>query len=194
MSTTTQRLTPAGERILATASDLFYRFGTNTVGVDRIADEAGTTKKTLYDRFGSKEGLTVAYLRRRCATWQAYLTDYLEHRAPPGGTERVLAIYDALEEWMRTNDRGCGFINAYAELAGTGHAGLEVILEEKSTIRALYVSLVSELGVEDAERLGDQLAVLHEGGIVQQTAGGRPGAVRLARDTAAQLLEQELGK
>lgn len=190
MSATTQeRLTPAGERLLAAAGKLFYRHGITAVGVDRIAEAAGTTKKTLYDRFGSKEGLTVAYLRRRCETWQAFLTGCLA-RSTAVGTERVLAVYDALEEWMRTNDRGCGFVNAYAELAGTGHAGLDVILDEKTAIRDLYVSLVADAGVAEPQLLGEQLTLLHEGAIVASTAGGRRDAIGLARDTARELLDR----
>lgn len=193
MSTTTvPPLTPAGERILTAASDLFYRYGITAVGVDRIAEHAGTTKKTLYDRFGSKEGLTLAYLRRRRDAWQDFLAGRLAE-GPGEGVERVLAVYDALEAWMRTHDRGCGFVNAYAELAGTGHSGLEVILEEKTTIRELYGSLVAELGVRDPRRLGDRLALLHEGASVTATAGGRPDAIRLARETARDLLGHSTG-
>ena len=59
------RLTPAGERILAAASTLFYEQGIRTVGVDTIAAAADVTKKTLYDRFGSKDRLIAAYLDRR---------------------------------------------------------------------------------------------------------------------------------
>ena len=192
MSTTApERLTPAGERILATASTLFYENGINAIGVDRIAEEAGTTKKTLYDRFGSKEGLTLAYLRRRYETWQAFLLEYLEARPDPG-PERVLAVFDAIDAWMRTNTRGCGFINAYAELAGTGHSGLDVVLAEKRGIRATYVGLVRELDVDDPERLGGQISLLHEGAIVASTAGDDAGAIRLSRETAACLLADVL--
>ncbi|MDN5854587.1 MAG: TetR/AcrR family transcriptional regulator [Actinomycetia bacterium] len=186
-ATTTARMTPAGERILATAGTLFYAHGINAVGVDRIADEAGTTKKTLYDRFGSKEGLTLAYLRRRYATWQSFLDEYLA-AAPATGPDHVLVVFDAIEAWMQTNTRGCGFINAYAELAGTGHSGLDVVLEEKTGIRALYVRLVRELGVADPERLGGQLSLLHEGAIVAATAGDDAGAIRLARETAEAMI------
>lgn len=185
--TARERLTPAGERLLEAAGALFYDHGITAVGVDRIAEQAGTTKKTLYDRFGSKEGLTVAYLRRRCDTWQAFLADFLD-RSGTSGAERALAVYDGLAEWMSTNTRGCGFVNAYAELAGTGHAGLDVILEEKTTVRDLYVSLAADAGAADPHRLGEQLALLHEGAIVASTAGGRSGAIRTARETAAGLL------
>ncbi|MGH3368001.1 MAG: helix-turn-helix domain-containing protein, partial [Nocardioidaceae bacterium] len=64
-----QPLTPAGERLVEAASELFYRRGIRAVGVDLIAEVAGTTKKTLYDRFGSKDGLVVLYLQRRQHRW-----------------------------------------------------------------------------------------------------------------------------
>ncbi|UPK73123.1 TetR/AcrR family transcriptional regulator [Nocardioidaceae bacterium SCSIO 66511] len=188
MSTTTvEATTPAGKRILATASELFYEHGINAVGVDRIADEAGTTKKTLYDRFGSKEGLTLAYLRARYERWQTFLAGFLDAH-PAAGADRVLAVFDAIEAWMQTNTRGCGFINAYAELAGTGHSGLDVVHEEKTGIRVLYVELVRELGVDDPTRLGGQLALLHEGAITASTAGDDLHAITLARETAEELL------
>lgn len=47
-------MTPAARRVLDTAARLFYDRGIHAVGVDLIAAEAGVTKKTLYDRFGSR--------------------------------------------------------------------------------------------------------------------------------------------
>ncbi len=66
-------LTRAGHRLLDAASALFYARGIRAVGVDLIADEAGTTKKTLYDCFGSKDALVALYLRRRAIRWQEFL-------------------------------------------------------------------------------------------------------------------------
>src|SRR4051794_15982457 len=66
-------LTPAGERLLEAASDFSSRHATRAVGVELIAETAGTTKKTLYDRFGSKDELVVRYLRRRALRWQEFL-------------------------------------------------------------------------------------------------------------------------
>lgn len=50
-------------RIAAVAASLFYAEGINRVGVDRIADVAGITKKTLYHHFPSKDQLIVEALR-----------------------------------------------------------------------------------------------------------------------------------
>src|SRR5258706_9371378 len=51
------------ERILLAARDLFHRHGIRGVGVETIADAAGTNKMTLYRHFDSKDDLILAYLR-----------------------------------------------------------------------------------------------------------------------------------
>ena len=180
-------LTPAAARLRDAASELFYSRGIGAVGVDLVAERAGTTKKTLYDRFGSKEGLVVAYLEHRCELWQAFVADRLA-AATTTGADRVLEPLLALAAWMETADRGCGFVNAYAELAGTGHAGLEVIAAEKQWTVALYSRLAAEAGLSDPERVGARLAIVHDGAIVQATSGRRPVALPEALDLARVVL------
>src|ERR1700712_1116912 len=51
------------ERIIKTARELFRRHGMRGIGVDAIAEQAGTNKMTLYRHFGSKDDLIVACLR-----------------------------------------------------------------------------------------------------------------------------------
>lgn len=179
--------TPAGERILATASTLFYERGIRAVGVDVIALEAGTTKKTLYDRFGSKDALVAAYLVRRAERWRAFLDNALDESGATG-TEAVLAIFDAAEEWAAANGRGCAFVNAHAEIGGTDHPANAVILEDKTFMHDTFCRLLAEAGVDDADALGAQLHLLYEGAIVTSTAGGRSDAFSTARGAARSLL------
>jgi len=56
------RLQRPRERIVASADDLFHRHGIRGVGVDAIAEAAGTNKMTLYRHFGSKDDLILEYL------------------------------------------------------------------------------------------------------------------------------------
>src|SRR2546421_12087375 len=70
MSVTTKRdfslaslQTPPRDRILAAASGLFSRNGIRAVGVEAIAEAAGTNKMTLYRHFDSKDELVAEYLR-----------------------------------------------------------------------------------------------------------------------------------
>ncbi|MEV8236265.1 helix-turn-helix domain-containing protein [Rhodococcus sp. NPDC077669] len=179
-------LTPAAERILAVASELFYDRGIRAVGVDLIAEEAGTTKKTLYDRFGSKDGLVQRYLKRRYDLWCAHVTQYVD--SLDQGEQRVLGVYDALDLWMRDNHRGCGFVNAFAEFGGTDSPVLAIIESEKAWTRSLFARLATDAGYPDSDELGTRLSLLHEGAVVMGTAGGRDDAVAVARSVAAELL------
>ena len=55
----------ARERLLAAANELFYDEGVHTVGIDRIIEQAGVAKASLYNTFGSKDELVRAYLQTR---------------------------------------------------------------------------------------------------------------------------------
>jgi len=178
-------LTPAGERVLDAASDLFYSRGIHAVGVEEIAETAGTTKKTLYDQFHSKERLVASYLSRRAERWRAFCVAHLDRQAPVPG---VLAVFDALERWHAGNARGCAFVNAWAELGGTDHAGCKVVRADKRWMRELFDRLVSELPGPAAPHLGVHLHLLYEGAIVASTAGGQPAAIDDARTAASRLL------
>jgi AcrR family transcriptional regulator len=182
-------LTPAARRILGAAADLFYEHGVTKVGVELVAERAGTTKKTLYDRFGSKEGLIVAYLEDRAARWRQHVDLHLaateEADVPP---DRPVALLDALETWMAGSSRGCGFVNAFAELAGSSPSALESILAEKSWVRDSYAALTASAGHRYPVVLGRRLALVHEGAIVEATAGGSNSAMDDARTIMRMLL------
>ncbi len=179
-------MTPVGERLARSAERLFYTRGIRAVGVELIAADAETTKKTLYDRFGSKDALVALYLRRRAATWQARVLAALDGLPP--GPARVMTVLDALEDWLAEQGRGCAFVNAYAELGGTEHPGLAVVREEKAWMRRLFTALCEEAEYDDPDRLGAQLHLLHEGATVALTAGDEADAVDVARTASARLL------
>ena len=57
-------------RIIETASLLFYKNGYNSTGINEIISEAGIAKATLYNHFKSKEELCLAYLRFKDKTFK----------------------------------------------------------------------------------------------------------------------------
>src|SRR5436190_9092345 len=63
-STATVERLPPRQRILTVARDLFYERGVRAVGVDEIAEAAGTNKMTLYRHFASKDLLVAECLRQ----------------------------------------------------------------------------------------------------------------------------------
>ncbi|HZG91890.1 MAG TPA: helix-turn-helix domain-containing protein [Pseudonocardia sp.] len=183
-ATADDALTPAGLRLLDAASTLFYRHGIRAVGVDLIAETAGTTKKTLYDRFGSKDQLVARYLRRRALVYQEFLQAGLAEVDP---ARRPVAVFDLLRRWLREQDRGCAFVNAHAEVGGTDHPAVAEIHAEKRWMREQLTGLVREAGIADPDRVGAELHLLYEGATVLATAAGDADAVARARAAAVRL-------
>src|SRR6059058_3259012 len=102
--------------LLDAAANLFYADGITATGVDAVVRAAGVTKPTLYAQFGSKSDLVVAVLRRRLDDRRAELETWLEP-VPPAGHPR--AVLDWLVHFYADRgERGCGFLNAAAELSG----------------------------------------------------------------------------
>lgn len=190
MTQTTEEpvLTPAARRILDAATELFYGQGINSVGVELVAERAGTTKKTIYDRFGSKEGLVIAYLEARARRWQAHVAQHVE-RAGDSVADQAVAVIDALESWLEMAGRGCGFVAAYAELSTSSERTTTVVRAEKQWMRELFARLLAEGGIQDDGSLARQLALVQEGAVVQSTAGGSAEALDDARAVMRTLVE-----
>ncbi|OAN33919.1 TetR/AcrR family transcriptional regulator [Microbacterium sp. H83] len=188
-------LTPGARRVLDAASTLFYERGIHAVGVDTIAELAGVTKKTLYDRFGSKEALVIAYLQHRDARWREHLDACLA-AAPPEGSERVLTVFDAALSWSDANSpKGCSAINARAEL-GDGADGRAVLLEvqrQTAWLLDLFTELCASAGLREPQQTAQAMMLLYEGAIVTVGMATFPAPFVTARACAATLLESARG-
>jgi AcrR family transcriptional regulator len=161
--------TPKAQAVLDAASELFYARGIHAVGVDAIAERAGVTKKTLYDRFGSKERLVAEYLAARDERWRRFLEDRLE-RCDPAPRARIAGVFAAAGAWAEEQGtRGCAMVNAHAELSDPAHPAHAVMVEQKRWMLALFTDLAAAAGAADPARLGAQLMLLHEGATI--TAG-----------------------
>jgi AcrR family transcriptional regulator len=186
-------LTPGAERILDAAGRLFYEEGIHATGVEAIAAAAGVTKKTIYDRFGSKDALIEAYLAARGERWRAWLLARLD-KAPEDPVARLLATFDALDTWLRREKRrGCGFVNARAELTDPRNPGRRVAEAEKVWMVELMTELARDTAARDAGALARQLFMLQEGAIVAFAMTGDDDALATARAAAATLIESAAG-
>ena len=154
---------PPRERILAVASDLFYRQGIRAVGVEAIAEAAETNKMTLYRHFASKHELVAAYLRR-LAQEAAEIWKELERQHP--GDARA-----QLRGWLQMmgahagdpNLRGCALANAAVELPEKDHPARCVIEESKRSVRDNLARLCRAANLHDPELLADEMFVMLEG-------------------------------
>jgi len=191
--TTAAELTPKARAVLAAASELFYEHGIHAVGVDAVAARAGVTKKTLYDRFGSKERLVVAYLAARDREWRAHLDTHLR----AGGQsprEQLLAVFEAADSWARAHSsKGCSMINAHAEISDPAHPAYDVIVGQKRWMLTLFTGVATAAGVPAPERVAKQIMLLHEGALVTAGMGVLDGAFDRAGELAVTLLDQWSG-
>ena len=158
------------QRLLDTAAGLFYARGINAVGVDLISKEAGVSKRTLYQNFGSKDQLVAESLD---AHGMAILGQYLPadgDAAPP--RQQILAVFGALGRWAASDAfRGCPFVNTATELADPGHPARRVARDYKLRLRDYFAGQAEQGHADDPQRLADQLVIIFDGAIVQAAMG-----------------------
>ncbi len=177
----------AAERILTAASQLFYERGIRAVGVNTIADSARITKVTLYAHFGSKDELIAAHLRTRHARWQAELEERLATASTP--SKRLTAVFDAYQAWAVAGDfRGCGFVNAAAELADLDHPAHAVISEHKAGVRDQLETVATTAGCTSAGDVAEECFLLLEGAAVTAALRRDTEPLQRARQAALRLL------
>lgn len=171
---------PPRERILATAKDLFYRHGIHAVGVDAIAEAAGTNKMTLYRHFGSKDELIAACLAAYVAELEAAWDEIAKKHANDalGQLHSWLRYVGAFK--LQQAERGCALINAAAELPDKNHPARRVIEQHKSEHRRKLIALCEEAGLIEPDLLADKMFLLCEGARVSvQSIGPNGPASRL---------------
>jgi AcrR family transcriptional regulator len=174
------------ERIVSAADALFYRRGIQSVGMDAVRAESGVPLKRLYAAFPSKDALLTAVLHHRTTVWNSGISAAAAGATDP--VQQLLAIFDFLDEWFRTDDfRGCGFINAFGELGAVSPAVAEIAREQKRSFQRYVADLVTELGAP--QDLGAQLALLAEGAQTTASISGSPDAAQHARNAAKTLIE-----
>ena len=114
IATVPQRPSEARERLLRTASGLFYAKGIHAVGVDEILSRARVTRATFYRHFPSKDDLIVQYIR----TADQGIRDAVAPATdkPTYADSGVHALADFVASQIKTPGfRGCAFLNAAAE-------------------------------------------------------------------------------
>jgi AcrR family transcriptional regulator len=170
----TEKLPPR-ERILAATCDLFYRHGIRAVGVEAIAEAAGTNKMTLYRHFTSKDELVAEYLRCLAAASDALWAEL--ETANPGDTRAQLVAWlkKMAAHVANSDERGCPLSNAAVELPEKDHPARKVIEQFKCGQRARLVELCRAAKLTEPELLADELFLLLEGARVSTQSVGPAG-------------------
>jgi AcrR family transcriptional regulator len=165
---------------------LFYAEGIHNVGIDRVLEQSGVAKGSLYYNFSGKDDLVRTYLHNRHAKWAARIDHELATATSPH--DKILAVFDALADLFAQPDfNGCTFINAAAE-ASPGSAEELTTKDFRTWLHALFGALVAAADYRDPTKLTAQLVMLYDGSNISAQMDHNP-AVAAARDAAADLLQ-----
>lgn len=179
------------ERILRTASELFYREGTRAVGVDLIVAESGVAKTSLYRHFGTKDDLIEAFLLREDADfWRHWDAVAAEHKGAP--REEL----DAQLQWLgeriaRPGYRGCPQINIAAEYADDKHPARKVAVAHKRELRRRLAELGRAMRLDDPETFALRLGTIIDGALSSGRALHAAGPAKFLQELAQTLLPKK---
>jgi AcrR family transcriptional regulator len=180
----------ARERLLTAANELFYTEGVHTVGIDRVIEQAGVAKASLYNIFRSKDELVGAYLESRHANTAARITGALSRYRTP--RDRLLGVFDAQGElFADPGFRGCAFVSASSE--SPSDVVEKAAADYRSWVRGLFTDLAREAGVPEPEGLARQLHLLYDGASLSARMDHDQSAATAARTAATALLDAALG-
>lgn len=179
------------DHLVETATGLFERDGFHATGIDHILAVSGVAKMTLYNHFKSKEELIIAVLDFRDRQFMAWLRVQVE-RSANSPEDRLLAIFDALESWFRTDTfNGCLFLGATLEYADRDHPIHVQAAIHKRHVFDYIMSLAEQTIGLDARLLSQQFLVLYDGAISVAHTLGAPIAARQARRAAEAILDAQ---
>ena len=181
-------IAPPRARILSAARDLFHRHGLRGVGVDAIAEAAGTNKMTLYRHFESKDELIVAYLRGVVSEADSIWRE-IERENPDDAQAQLMSWLKRAEDCITVDGRGCDLANAAVELTEAGHPARRLIEEMKTEQRNRLANLCRRAGIAKSEVLADTLTLLFEGARVSRQAAGCDGPSSKFISTAKTVIE-----
>ncbi|WP_046317313.1 TetR/AcrR family transcriptional regulator [Mycobacterium sp. UM_Kg1] len=178
------RGTSAAQRLLDTATELFAAQDIREVGIDRILAEAGVAKASLYNLYGSKDALVLAYLnaldqadRKRYDRAAARLRDPVE---------QIVLFFDlAAVAARRRRYRGCLYVNAAGAYAGVD---LEPVVAHRRWMRETLAGVLTEAGVGEPEQRAGEVQLLYDGALVGSKVERSVAPIMRARRLALQLL------
>ncbi|MCQ4191968.1 MULTISPECIES: TetR/AcrR family transcriptional regulator [Streptomyces] len=152
----------ARERLLGTATRIFYAEGIHSVGVDRITAEAKVTRATLYRHFSGKEDLVLAYLGLADRGIRGQVAE--ARAGARSAADEVRAVARSITEGIRSPGfRGCAFLNAVAEYPDPGHPVHQAVLAHRAWFLDTVTELLARTGDTPAEADGRHLVMLRDG-------------------------------
>ena len=178
-------------RIIETASILFYKNGYNSTGINEIISEAGIAKATLYNHFKSKEDICLAYLRFKDTTFIEDIEAFTSVK--PKGKSQILAIFDFLELFFQTKDfNGCWCIKTVSEIPNDNETIRNEIQKQKNGFIQLITKLVTnnleKIKAGEIDSLSRKIYLLYESAVSESYLHQTDWPIKETKNLCSQIL------
>lgn len=176
---------PKRDKLLDCAKKLFETEGFHTTGIDRILEQAGVAKMTLYNNFGSKDLLIVAALDKASTDMVARLESAIS-QASNDPYEQILGVFDAFAAWHADPEFcGCMFQAAVAEFPDPESEPAKAARAHHARITELFRDLTARAEIPNHLTLAQMLAMIAAGA----SCTARQTRTRVPADHARQIAE-----
>jgi TetR/AcrR family transcriptional regulator, transcriptional repressor for nem operon len=150
--------------VVEAARDVFWQRGYELTSIADLEQRTGLDRSSLYNAFGSKQGLFEAALR-------SYLKEAIESRLgdmqqPDAGVAAIVAFFDGMAQTFRAYPErarnGCLMVNTLGEL-GAQEAHSAIAEAYRDSFRAAFGAALSHAaacGEVDSERVGPRANLL----------------------------------
>ncbi|WP_205747802.1 TetR/AcrR family transcriptional regulator [Desulforhopalus sp. IMCC35007] len=141
------------EQIAARLEQAFNNRGFAEPSVAELQRASGTTLRTLYRHFPSKEAMVIGALHYRHARYFAFLAE----NEPPPGKDSIIHLFNRLAVWMTSYaPHGCLYLNALTSFPDNKNV-------RDATMRYKN-ELIQVMAVRSCRKdLSHELFLLHEG-------------------------------
>jgi AcrR family transcriptional regulator len=160
-----QRPSEARDRLLRTATALFYAKGVHAVGIDEIISSAQITRATLYRHFPSKDDLIVEYIRAADRQMREAVASATGRPTSPDSGVRAIAGVVA-GQITSPGFRGCAFLNAAAEYPDVDDPIHQAVLTHRSWFFDAVAEQFSRIGGGSRE-WAEQFVMLRDGAMAE---------------------------
>lgn len=154
----------ARDRLLGTASGIFYAEGINSVGVDRIVSESAVTRATFYRHFASKQDLVLAYLQAAHDAIAAEHAKLVATHPPDRLLEAVAA--DIGRQVEQPGFHGCAFICAAAEFEDPDDPIRRAVVAHRDWFAGAIRDAFAAAGHAQPEEAARRFVILRDGAMV----------------------------
>ncbi|WP_042298131.1 TetR/AcrR family transcriptional regulator [Paraburkholderia bannensis] len=176
------------QSIVETATQLFAQHGYHAVGTDRIIDESGVAKMTLFRNFPTKNDLISEVLSQRAQSALSSLASMVASKRT--ALERIEAVFEWHEQWFTSRDfSGCMFTGALAEFQSESSEITRIATVQKANLRLFIQNLLLDLvPAPSIALLARQIVMLLDGATMSAVAGDHENAAHEAHAAAMSLI------